>query len=100
MTYLTDNTDDGALRLKKIEAEQHKQNKIPDKDVQNYCKRYNTCVGTKTTEILIESFFALATKGLVLVVKIEDPDALQNDIKNDYIITKEMSNLAGGLGLR
>ena len=35
-----------------------------------------------------------------MVVKIEDPDALQNDIKNDYIITKEMSDLAGGLGLR
>ena len=35
-----------------------------------------------------------------MVKKIEDPDALQNDIKNDYIITKEMSDLAGGLGLR
>ena len=35
-----------------------------------------------------------------MVVKIEDPDALQNDINNDYIITKEMSDLAGGLGLR
>ena len=35
-----------------------------------------------------------------MVVKIKDVDALQNELKNDYIITKEMSKLSGGLALR
>ena len=33
-------------------------------------------------------------------MKIKDVDALQNELKNDYIITKEMSTLSGGLALR
>ena len=32
--------------------------------------------------------------------KIKDVDALKNELKNDYIITKEMSTLCGGLALR
>jgi len=31
---------------------------------------------------------------------IKDADALKNELKNDYIITKEMSELPGGLALR
>ena len=34
------------------------------------------------------------------MVKINDVDELQNDLKNDYIISKEMSTLSGGLALR
>ena len=34
------------------------------------------------------------------MVKIKDVDALHNELKNDYIITKEMSTLSGGLVLR
>ena len=33
-------------------------------------------------------------------MKIKDVDALQNEMKNDYIITKEMSTMSGGLALR
>ena len=54
----------------------------------------------KTTETLIESFLSLTIKALGLVVKIEDVDALKNELKNDFIITKEMSELSGGLALR
>jgi len=49
---------------------------------------------------LTESFLSLTTKALSLVVKIKDADALQNELKIDYIITKEMSELSGGLALR
>ena len=34
------------------------------------------------------------------MVKIKDVGALQNELKNDYIITKEMSALSGGLALK
>jgi len=57
-------------------------------------------VGAKTTESLIESFLMLATKAVGAFVRLKDADALQNELKNDYIITKELSAVAGGLALR
>ena len=42
----------------------------------------------------------LATKALGMVVRVKDADALQNELKNDYIVTKELSALADGLALR
>ena len=35
-----------------------------------------------------------------MVVKIDDVDKLQQDLKNDYIINHELSSLAGGVALR
>ena len=76
----------------------HEQVKrLSDKDVMKYHKRYETYVGTKTTETLIESFLFFATKVISMVVRLKDPDALHNELNNDYIITKELS---GGLALR
>ena len=74
--------------------------RLDDKEVIRYYKRYETYVGTKTTETLINSFLSFSTKALSLAVKIKDDDAMQNELKNDYIITKEMSTLSGGLALR
>jgi len=74
--------------------------RLDDKDVMKHHKRYETYVGAKTTETLIESFLSFTTKALGLVVKIKDADPLKNELKNDYIITKEMSELSGGLALR
>jgi len=74
--------------------------RLEDKDVMKHHKRYETYVDAKTTETLIESFLPFTTKALGLVVKIKDADALRNELKNDYIITKEMSELTGGLALR
>jgi len=74
--------------------------RLEDKDVVKHHKRYETYVGAKTTETLIGCFLSLTTKALGLVVKIKDVDSLKNELKNDYIITKEMSKLSGGLALR
>ena len=65
--------------------EQVKQ--LDEKDVMKHYKRYETYVGAKTTETLIESFLSFSTKALGLVVKLKDVEALQNELKNDYIIT-------------
>ena len=78
--------------------EQVKQ--LSDKDVQKYAKRYETYVGAKTTESLIDSVICLASKALGFLVKIKDPDALQKELKKDYIINQELSNLAGNTGLK
>ena len=35
-----------------------------------------------------------------MVVKVDDIEKLQQDLKNDYIINHELSSLAGGVALR
>ena len=74
--------------------------RLEDKDVMRHYKRYETYVSAKTTETLIESFLSFSTKALSLVVRLKDAEALQNELKNDYIITKELSNISGNLALR
>ena len=74
--------------------------RLSDKEVMRAHKRYKTYVAAKTTETLIDSFLSFATKALGLVVRLKDTEALQNELKNDYIITKELSNLSGSLALR
>jgi len=73
--------------------------RLSDKDVEKYYKRFETFAGAKTTETLIESFLTLAPRAVGMFVRIKDVDALQNELKKDYIITKELSALAGGLAL-
>ena len=74
--------------------------RLEDKDVMKHYKRYETYVGTKTTETLIESFLSFSTKALSLAVRLKDAEALQNELKNDYIIAKELLNISGNLALR
>jgi len=74
--------------------------RLDDKDVVKYQKRYEAYVGSKTTETLIESFLSLTTKALGLIVRIDDADALKNELKNDFISTKEMSEMSGRPALR
>ena len=76
----------------------HEQVKrLSDKDVEKYNKRHEAYIGSKTTESLIDSFLMLASKGLGMVVKIDNIEKLQQDLKNDYIINHELSSLAGAL---
>ena len=50
-------------------------------DVEERYKRFESYLGTKTTQTLIESFLALSTKTLGMVVNLKDVDALQNKLK-------------------
>ena len=74
--------------------------RLEDKDVMKYSKKLEAYVGARTTEALIDSFLAFSTKALGLVVKLKDPEALKNELKNDYIIAKELFTLTGSLTLR
>ena len=79
----------------------HEQVKrLSDKDVQKYIKRYETYVGSKTTESLIDSCIFLVTKAIGMAVDIKDIDAYQKELRNDYIINQELSNLAGNLAFK
>ena len=49
----------------------HEQVKrLSDKDGENHYKRYETYVGAKSTETLIESFLMLATKAVSMFVRL------------------------------
>ena len=74
--------------------------RLSDKDVEKYIKRYETYVGSKTTESLIDSFLFLTTKAVGMTVKIKDIEAYQKELRDDYILNKELSNLAGNLALK
>ena len=79
----------------------HEQVKrLSDKDVEKFTKRYETYVGSKTTESLIDSFIFLATKVVGMTVKIKDIEAYQKELRNDYILNKELFSLAGNLALK
>jgi len=79
----------------------HEQVKrLNDKEVEKYTKRYETYVGSKTTESLIDSFIFLVSKAVGMTINIKDIDAYQKELRNDYIINKELSNLAGNLALK
>ena len=85
-----------------VQLTQEQVKRLSYKDVEKVCyyKRFETFAGAKTTETLIESFLTLATRAVGMFVRIKDVDALQNELKKDYIIIKELSALAGGLALR
>ena len=79
---------------------QEQVKRLSEKEVIKYYKRYETYVGSKTTDSLIDNFLSLAIKGVGMIVKIDDANALKNELKSDFIITKEMSQFCGGLALR
>jgi len=74
--------------------------RLSDKEVEKFTKRYETYVGSKTMESLIDSFIFLVSKAVGMSVKIKDINAYQKELRNDYIINKELSNLAGNLALK
>jgi len=57
--------------------------RLSDKDFQKYTKSYDSFVGAKTTETLIDSVLMLATKAVNMFLRIKAIDALQQELKND-----------------
>ena len=51
------------------------------------------------TNSLIDGYIFLASKAVGMAVQIKDVDAYHKELKNDYIINKELSGLAGSLAL-
>ena len=54
---------------------------------------------SKTTETLIQSFFKLASKAIDMVVKVDDVEASQKDLQNDFVINSTLSSVAGNIAL-
>jgi len=79
---------------------QEQARRLDEKDVIKYNKRYETYVGSKTTDSMIDNFLSLAIKGAGMILKIDDAEALKNELKGDFIINKEMCQFFGGLALK
>ena len=74
----------------------HEQVKrLSDKEVEKYHKRQEAHIGSKTTESLIDSFLMFISKGLGLVVKIDDVDKLQQG-PQERLHHQPRALLAGG----
>lgn len=56
-----------------------------------YYNRYESHMGTKTTESLIDSFLMLFSKKVGLIVSFDDVKDVQKELKEDNIINKELS---------
>ena len=48
---------------------------------------------------MIGSFLSVSVKTLGAVVKIKDPVALHSELKNDFVITKELAAISGYIAL-
>ena len=83
-----------------VQLTQEQVKRLTDKEVMTYTKRYETYVGSKTTETLIDSTIFLFSKALGMVVKIKDIEAYQKELKTNYIINQELSTLAGSAALK
>ena len=57
-------------------------------------------MGATTTDSLIDSFIFLASKVVGMAVNVKNVEAYQKELRNDYIISKELSNQAGNLTLK
>lgn len=60
---------------------QEQVKRFEPKDVEIYYKRYETYVGAKTTETIVNSFVSLYTRAVAAIVPIKDVEALQNELK-------------------
>ena len=74
--------------------------RLTDKDVEKYNKRYQTFIGSKTTESLIGSMVDLYAYAASAVLNIKDVDRLKEDLKKDFTISKELTVVAGSLALK
>ena len=68
--------------------------RLSEKDIEKYYKRYEAFVGAKTTDSLIGSFVFIASKAAGMAVNFNDVEAYQKELRNDYFISKELSNVA------
>ena len=74
--------------------------RLTDKDVEKYSKRYETYVGSKTTESLIGSTIDAYAYAAASMLNIHDIGRLKEDLKKDFTISKELTIVAGKLALK
>ena len=74
--------------------------KLSPKQVKKYFNLYKTVMGKKVTGGLVESAISAASVLISYVIPVDDVEALNEDLKNDDLVKRELSNFAGLLVLK
>ena len=74
--------------------------RLTEKDVEKYYNRYQAVLGKKINDGLVDSSLQLVSHTISYMVPVDDIDALCKDLKNDELVNRELTNLAGLLALK
>ena len=74
--------------------------RLSPKGVEKYFNRYKTVMGKKVTGGLVESAISAASVLISYIIPVDDVEALNEDLKNDDLVKRELSNFAGLLVLK
>ena len=74
--------------------------RLTPKQVEKYFNRYKTVMGKKVSTGLVESAISAASVLISYVIPVDDVEALNEDLKNDDLVKRELSNFAGLLVLK
>ena len=74
--------------------------KLNPKAVEKYYFRYQTKLAKQVTGGLVENAIKLGAKAISRFIPIDDPDSLSNDLVQDEIVRRELTNAAGYLVLK
>ena len=73
--------------------------RLSPKQVEKYFNRYKTVMGKKVSTGLVESAISAASVLISYIIPVE-VEALNEDLKNDDLVKRELSNFAGLLVLK
>ena len=74
--------------------------RLSPKQVEKYFNRYKTVMGKKVSTGLVESAISAASVLISYVIPVDDVEALNEDLKNDDLVKRELSNFTGLLVLK
>ena len=74
--------------------------RLSPKQVEKYFNRYKTVMGKRVSNGLVESAISAASVLISYVIPVDDVEALNEDLKNDDLVKRELSNFAGLLVLK
>ena len=74
--------------------------KLTERDVEKYFNRYQSVMGKKINGGLVDSSLQLVSKVISYLVPVDDIEALCNDLKNDDLVNRELTNIVGFLALK
>ena len=74
--------------------------RLSPKQVKKYFNQYKTVMGKKVSTGLVESAISAASVLISYVIPVDDVEALNEDLKNDDLVKRELSNFAGLLVLK
>ena len=74
--------------------------KLSERDVEKYFNRYQTVMGKKINGGLVDSSLQFVSKVISLFVPVDNIECLCNDLKNDALVNRELTNFVGLIALK